>query len=363
MPKLIQCKSCGEQIAKSAKSCPHCGAKNKKPFYKRWWFWLIAIILLLSLIPESGEDTTDNNLDSSEQIQEDQTAENNSEKQKEEISDTLTFELVAGEAGEYGEMFTANKGTELEESYYIYRIPVGTYTVTNTGDYMSQLNVYSDDTYVNEDGWEEPADCYYVKLLDVGISDTVCIPEGYYIHIDEPSRFTFEQTSAEAPLVTKTEKEQESEEEPEKQNDTMTTGQKNALRSAKSYLSFSAFSRTGLIEQLEYEGYTTEEATFAVDNCGADWMEQALLSAKNYLHFAAFSYSGLIEQLEFEGFTTEEATYGVDNCGADWMEQAVLKAKDYLDLMAFSKEGLIEQLEYEGFTHEQAVYGAEQNGY
>lgn len=74
----------------------------------------------------------------------------------------------------------------------------------------------------------------------------------------------------------------------------------------------------------------------------------------------AFSYSGLIEQLEYEGYSTEEATYAVDNCGADWKEQAAKKAEEYLNSMSFSKSGLIEQLEYEGFTHEQAVYGADQ---
>lgn len=50
----------------------------------------------------------------------------------------------------------------------------------------------------------------------------------------------------------------------------MTTGQRNALNSAKSYLRVSSFSRQGLVDQLAYEGYTTEEAEFAVDNCGAD---------------------------------------------------------------------------------------------
>ena len=85
-----------------------------------------------------------------------------------------------------------------------------------------------------------------------------------------------------------------------------TMGESNALRSAGSYLSFSAFSYEGLIDQLEFEEYTTEEATYAADNCGADWKEQALKSAKNYLSFSAFSYTGLIDQLEFEGFTNEE---------------------------------------------------------
>ena len=75
------------------------------------------------------------------------------------------------------------------------------------------------------------------------------------------------------------------------------------------------------------------------------------------------SYSGLIEQLEFEEFTHEQAVYGADSCGADWNEQAAGKAASYLKHSSFSRERLIEQLEYEGFTYEQAVYGASQNGY
>lgn len=145
--------------------------------------------------------------------------------------------------------------------------------------------------------------------------------------------------------------------------DQMTIGQKNALESAKSYLSFSEFSYTGLIEQLEYEKYSHEDAVYAADHCGADWNEQALKSAKSYLEYSAFSYTGLIEQLEYEGFTNDQATYGVDNSGADWNEQAAKSAKSYLEYSSFSREGLIEQLEYEGFTHEQAVYGVQQNGY
>lgn len=145
--------------------------------------------------------------------------------------------------------------------------------------------------------------------------------------------------------------------------DQMTIGQRNALESAKSYLSFSEFSYTGLIEQLEYEKYSHEDAVYAADHCGADWNEQALKSAKSYLEYSAFSYTGLIEQLEYEGFTNDQATYGVDNSGANWNEQAAKSAKSYLEYSSFSREGLIEQLEYEGFTHEQAVYGVQQNGY
>lgn len=91
--------------------------------------------------------------------------------------------------------------------------------------------------------------------------------------------------------------------------------------------------------------------------------KNALSKALSYLDVLAFSYSGLIKQLEYEGYTHQESVYGVDNCGANWNEQAALKAQSYLDVMAFSKDGLIEQLEYEGFTREQAEYGVQTVGY
>jgi len=91
--------------------------------------------------------------------------------------------------------------------------------------------------------------------------------------------------------------------------------------------------------------------------------KNALKKAHNYLSVMAFSYSGLVKQLEFEGYSHEASVWAVDNCGANWNEQAAKKAKNYLDVMAFSRQGLISQLEFEGFTYEQAVYGVTQVGY
>ena len=91
--------------------------------------------------------------------------------------------------------------------------------------------------------------------------------------------------------------------------------------------------------------------------------ENALQRAASYLDTMSFSYSGLIDQLEFEGYSTEDATFAVDHCGADWNEQAAKKAQDYLDFMSFSRSGLIDQLMFEGFTREQAEYGVAAVGY
>lgn len=199
---------------------------------------------------------------------------------------------------------------------------------------------------------------------------------------------------------------------------TETSAQRDAKDRAASYLRFSAFSRQGLIEQLEYEGFTTSDAIYGVDAQNADWYQQAVLKAMDYLDFMSFSLSGLIDQLEFEGFTTAEAThgaeaafttsssgsgetasqanargsaasylsfmafsrsglidqleyegystadatYGVDAQNADWNEQAALKAEEYLDFMSFTRSELIDQLLYEGFTQSEATYGVNQVG-
>lgn len=94
-----------------------------------------------------------------------------------------------------------------------------------------------------------------------------------------------------------------------------TVSQEQARRSAESYLEFSAFSRTGLIDQLKYEGFSDQDATFGVDAVNPDWNEQAAKSAASYLEFSSFSRQGLIDQLLYEGFTPEQAEYGVSTTG------------------------------------------------
>lgn len=140
-------------------------------------------------------------------------------------------------------------------------------------------------------------------------------------------------------------------------------GESNAVSKARRYLKSSAFSAEGLKDQLEFEGFTPEEAQYGVDHCGADWTEQAVLKAKQYIKSSAFSESGLISQLEFEGFTSEEASHGVELCGADWMEQAEKKAASYMKVSDYSRSGLVDQLVFEGFTQEQAEHGADSVGF
>jgi hypothetical protein len=90
--------------------------------------------------------------------------------------------------------------------------------------------------------------------------------------------------------------------------------------------------------------------------------ENAREAAENYLDFSAFSRTGLIKQLKFEGYAEKDAVYGVDAQKADWMKQAAAKGEEYLEMSPFSRQGLIDQLKFEGFTEEQAAHGAAKNG-
>ncbi len=98
--------------------------------------------------------------------------------------------------------------------------------------------------------------------------------------------------------------------------------QNNATRSAEQYLNMSGFSRDGLIQQLSSDagdGYSTSDATAAVDSLNVNWDENAAKSASQYLSMSGFSCKGLVEQLSSDAgdkYTLEQATYGAREAGA-----------------------------------------------
>jgi len=104
--------------------------------------------------------------------------------------------------------------------------------------------------------------------------------------------------------------------------ESLTGPQKNAVRSAKQYLSMMGFSRGGLIQQLSSDagdGYRVTDATVAVDSLNIDWNKQAVRSAKKYLSMMGFSCKGLIQQLSSSAgdkYTASQATYGARQAGA-----------------------------------------------
>lgn len=134
---MTTCKACGQEIAKSAKACPHCGAKNKKPVFSKWWFWAIIVFVFIGVIAGSsgGESTSTNNPNGS--------AATNGQQQ----SNVSTDPKVGAFAGDCGISATAEMGTDLIGQ------PTVSVSITNTTDkdisaikfYVVPIDVYGEE--------------------------------------------------------------------------------------------------------------------------------------------------------------------------------------------------------------------------
>ena len=58
--KMTTCRTCGKEMAKAAKVCPNCGAKNKKPFFTKPWFIAIVVVFIIGAIASGGKSGSTN---------------------------------------------------------------------------------------------------------------------------------------------------------------------------------------------------------------------------------------------------------------------------------------------------------------
>ena len=96
-----------------------------------------------------------------------------------------------------------------------------------------------------------------------------------------------------------------------------TENQQKALDKANEYVDTLPLSHDGLIKQLEYDGYTTDVATYAADNCSANWNKEAKEMAEQYMDSTTYTYKDMVQQLETEGFTKEQAKFGAKAVGLE----------------------------------------------
>ena len=184
---------------------------TKKPFFKKWWFWSLIVLLIIGMAggkdSESNTDRATNNNsellitdDDNNNISTEVIASTESTADEPSESDTnnnntsteaiTTIELIAGEQGEYGQFITMSEGTDLEENFYDYYVPAGTYMVTNKGDYMNQINVYEGFAKNKDTGYDEYTNSGDFKLLNSGETATIEVPDGWFIEIHEPAHFS-----------------------------------------------------------------------------------------------------------------------------------------------------------------------------
>lgn len=177
MAKLKNCKHCGAQIAASAKVCPQCGGKNKKPIYLRAWFIILVLIIVIGAVAGGSGGSSKKNGTETKQIgtvsnqpetgsskasdsdKNTKTAEKTSEPTPEpktiyEVGDILkdgNMQIVYVSSGEYQ---SDNQYSQPKEGHkYVFL----EFAFINDGKSDASVSFYSFDAYA--DGYS--ADMYY----------------------------------------------------------------------------------------------------------------------------------------------------------------------------------------------------------
>lgn len=141
-----------------------------------------------------------------------------------------------------------------------------------------------------------------------------------------------------------------------------------ALRKAESCSEVMNMSKAGIYNELitgHGETFSGEAAHYAMDNLKVDWNANALACAKDYSETFHMSKTRIYKQLKAdgeygEGFTAEEAQYAVDKASIDWNANAMFKALRYQKEWGLSAEQIyIMLVSAEEFTEDEAQFAVD----
>ena len=180
---------------------------------------------------------------------------------------------------------------------------------------------------------EEEPDTEKVDSLSEKMMNTIKI-EGVEAFLEETTESETEKESKEKKTTeSTTEEETESttkeiktiettEEETEEETETTTEEVLNsivqeAMKTAKTYLGYIDYSYSGLVNQLELEGYSNTDAVKAVEMLGIDWNEQALKCANAYIVKSKMTKKEVKKQMKADGFTDSQIEYAIENADFD----------------------------------------------
>ncbi len=160
MAKMIVCSTCGEEIASSAKVCPKCGAKVKKPFYQKAWFWIVVVVVVLGIAAGGGSDE---NTSDTQQAAATESATTESETTVDEGT-TESSEEVSGESsGQAEEVVEEAEEESVSKEFLNAYVKAETYYSMM---HMSKAAIYDQLTSEYGEGFGADAATYAVDKLD-----------------------------------------------------------------------------------------------------------------------------------------------------------------------------------------------------
>ena len=179
--KMVTCKHCGAEIAAGAKTCPQCGGKNKKPFYKNPLIIALIVAVIIAVAASmGGNDPSNSNQGNNNTISNNSdgnTSTNNTAYNMSELmSDLETNAMKASDKykGQYVEI-TGRLDAIDSDGAYITLDAADNYTLANITCYIratEQKDVIMDATI---------GDTLIVKGKITDVGDVM----GYFLNIDE----------------------------------------------------------------------------------------------------------------------------------------------------------------------------------
>ena len=170
MSKMINCKTCGAPIAASAKSCPACGAKNKKPIAKRPWFWILIVFVFVGVLGTAANGGKDNTTSSSSTSNSESSSTSSSAKVASNKNSAFEGDCGISASGEMG-------------SSAINYPELGISITNNTDKEITAIKFYAVpyDVYGDEiKGWTSQNNLYTDTAIPAGSSTTI-----YYQFIED----------------------------------------------------------------------------------------------------------------------------------------------------------------------------------
>ena len=140
--------------------------------------------------------------------------------------------------------------------------------------------------------------------------------------------------------------------------------QKEAVEKTKDYVKYDHASKANIRKQLiEWDGFSEEDAQYAVNHVKCNYKKAALETAKDYYKHNHMSKEDIQDQLtsEWDQFTEKEAQYAVKHLKVDYKKAALARAKELYKSSHLSKQAIYNALFSPDlrFTEEEAQYAVD----
>ncbi|MFI3215081.1 MAG: Ltp family lipoprotein [Eubacteriales bacterium] len=249
--KVVLCKNCNAEMVANAKVCSSCGAKNKKPFYKRGWFIALIVVFIIGIGTSNGGDSSVDDTDDSQ---------NNSSQVNEVVDDTTIEEKNEIIVIDFSTMEKAAIETWADANNIRISIESKYSDAIEVGAFIEQSTVTGDTIY---EGEEITISYSLGKEPSIEFKNALKKAETYSEMMNMSKRAIFQQLTSDFG-------EQFPEEAAQYAIDNMEADwNANALAKAKTYQETMSMSSNAIYDQLvsEYgEQFTAEEAQYAIDN-------------------------------------------------------------------------------------------------